>query len=105
MGVKFRVDDDGDPEIPPDYDALVLPGPEAVDLYLTIDPAAKTVLAEVKKTEDGETGHVATFSGMIPPRWIDRGEALAVGIISSRGDHGPRFAATWGLIEVFEGTP
>ena len=70
---------------------------------MTIDPEAKTVQAAFRETENGETGEVGTFpSRPIPARWIDGGEPLAVGIISSRGN-APRFAATWGGSEVFEG--
>jgi TIR domain len=101
--VKFRVEDGGEGTFSDNEKRLVLPGPDPVDLYLTIDPPAGTIGAEVWATADGETSRVARWND-IPASWIAVGETLAVGIISSRGD-AAQFTAVWGPIEVFEGNP
>lgn len=103
-GLKYRVEEMGVTTFT-DNRELVLPWPDTVDLYLTIDPAAETIQAEVQATQDGETTIVDTLPRRsIPASWISGAEPLAVGIIASRGDS-PQFRAVWGPIEVFEGNP
>ena len=103
-GLKYRVEEMGVTTFT-DNRELVLPGLETVDLYLTIDPAAETIQAEVQATQDGETTIVDTLPRRsIPASWISGAEPLAVGIIASRGGS-PQFRAVWGPIEVFEGNP
>jgi hypothetical protein len=91
-------------------DDIDLSGLEAVDLYLTIYPAAKIgpkIGAQVWETRDGERSHVPTpelTAHRFPPRWVDGHEALAVGIISTSGGADP-FAAIWRIVEVVKGGP
>ncbi len=81
--------------------ALELPGPEAVDLYLSVDPTAATVQASYTTTIAGVTSAPVELGAPIdvPSTWFTGATRPAVGIIAtSRG--APTFPATWGLIEV-----
>jgi TIR domain len=82
---------------------------EAVDLYLTVDPAAETVTASFTVTDGGETGdlvQVETESLPALGSWLgDEDRGLAVGVISTTGRDAPEFAARWDLIEVVPGSP
>lgn len=86
---------------PSTIDAVVFPGPQAVDLYLTIDPAALTVQASYAITTTSGVGP-RILLGMptsIAAEWLQGSTALAVGTISTtRG--APTFSATWDLIAV-----
>ncbi|MGB3681952.1 MAG: malectin domain-containing carbohydrate-binding protein [Rubrobacteraceae bacterium] len=81
-----------------------LPGPEAVDLFLTVDPAAGAVQASYSVTTDGVTGPRTKLGSpkAVPAGWLDGTNALAVGIIST-SNGGPAFSATWDSIEVIPG--
>lgn len=81
---------------------VALPGPDAIDLYLTIDPATATVQPSFTVTTAGATGARTTVGGPepVPASWISGASALAVGIISTSNGPAPPFAATWDLIEV-----
>lgn len=81
-----------------------LPGPDAVDLFLTVDPAAGTVQASYAVTRNGVTG-LRTKLGSpktVPAGWFGGTNALAVGVIST-SNGGPVFSATWDSIEVVPG--
>ena len=86
---------------------VTLPGPSAVDLYLTVDPVANTVRAAYTTTTNGATGPLTAVgsSTPIPAGWLtSSGAGLAVGIISTSAGAGP-FPATWDFIEVLDGVP
>ena len=78
-----------------------LPGPDAVDLFLTVDPDAKTVEPSYVVTTNGEPGPVQAIGGPepIPTGWFGGSTGLAVGIISTSVGPGPAFPATWEFIE------
>ena len=104
QGVELRGEADGKPlfgelkKLPP------LPGPEAVDLFLSVDPAAGTVTASFTVTEEGETGDPVRFGSRFVPvlgSWLGNPESgFAVGVISTTGRNGRPFNARWDLIEV-----
>jgi hypothetical protein len=81
-----------------------LPGPEAVDLYLEVDPDAGTVQPSYSVTASGSTGARVNVGGpvSVPSSWFT-GSALAVGIISTSAGPGPQFPATWDFIEATPG--
>jgi hypothetical protein len=77
---------------------LVMPGPDAVDLFLTVDPQAGTVQPSYMLSSDGAGDQRINVGGKIsvPTSWftaLDRG--LAVGIISTSNGPGAPFAASW----------
>ena len=85
--------------------ALAMPGPEAVDLYLTVDPQTNTVQPSYSVTNNGTEGPRTNLGDPepIPAGWVDGTKALAAGFIStSYGTEAP-FAATWDLFEVVPG--
>jgi hypothetical protein len=85
--------------------ALTLPGPDWVDLYLTVDPAAHTVQPAFIATIGGVAGTLTSLgpSQLIPAAWVSGTQGLAVGILStSRGPAAP-FAATWDFLKVRTG--
>jgi hypothetical protein len=87
--------------------AVAMPGPSAVDLYLTIDPAAATVQPRYAVTTGGVTGTRVDLGGPepIPVAWLaSAASGLAVGIISTSFGPAPEFPATWDLIEVTSDT-
>ena len=104
QGVEIRGEADGKPlfgelkKLPP------LPGPEAVDLFLSVDPVGETVTASFTVTEDGETGDPVRFGSRFVPvlgSWLGNPESgFAVGVISTTGRNGGPFNARWDLIEV-----
>jgi N-acetylneuraminic acid mutarotase len=86
-------------ELPPA--PVSMPGPGAVDLYLTVDPDAATVQASYTVTTGGST---TPRNGLgdavsIPTAWLTGSRGLAVGIISTSAG-APTFPATWDFIEV-----
>ena len=84
---------------------LALPGPEAVDLYLTVDPAAATVQAYYRVDTAGVSGPlVALGSSMaIPTAWLTNAtRGLALGVIATSSG-GPTFPATWSVLEATSG--
>jgi large repetitive protein len=85
--------------------SVKMPGPDYVDLYLAVDPAAGTVQPRYSVTTGCattcQTGPVTDLGTAvsIPPSWVSGTAGLAAGIIStSRG--APVFPATWEFIEV-----
>ncbi|MGR9088537.1 MAG: Kelch repeat-containing protein, partial [Gammaproteobacteria bacterium] len=85
-----------------DSAAETIPGPEAIDLYLTVDPAASTVQASYTKTVGGATSPLIDLGvpESIPSSWLTGLTKLAVGIISTSRGPGAPFPATWDFIEV-----
>ncbi len=81
---------------------VALPGPSAVDLYLTVDPAADTVQPSFTVTTAGVTGPRTTVGGpkSIPGSWLSGPSALAAGLISTSTGPAPPFAATWDFFEI-----
>jgi hypothetical protein len=80
-------------------------GPSYVDLYLTIDPIAKTVQPNYSITKDGKTSlrMLAGAPISIPGAWLDDvDQGLAVGIISTTEGTAPGFSATWDFLSVVE---
>jgi hypothetical protein len=79
-----------------------MPGPDAVDLYLAIDPAAGTVQPSYSVITNGVAGPRTNVGGTmsVPASWFGGTTGLAVGIISTSAGAGPEFPATWDSIEV-----
>ena len=84
---------------------VAMPGPEAVDLYLTVDPAARTVQPSYSVTSSGQTGPRQNLGDPepIPASWVDGTKALAAGFISTSIGTAPEFTANWDFIEVVPG--
>ena len=82
--------------------SVALPGPDAVELYLTVDPVAGTVQPGYAVTSNGVTSPPSNVGAPlpIPAAWLQGGRGLAVGIISTSSGPGPEFPATWDLVEV-----
>ncbi len=82
-----------------------LPGPDTVDLFLTVDPDAKTVQPSYVVTTNGVSDQRKTLGGPepIPAGWFGGSTGFAVGIISTSSGPGPVFPATWEFIEVTAG--
>jgi len=90
----------------PSSSNLTLPGPDGVDLYLTVDVAAATVQPSYAVINNGISGPVTNVGPAlaIPSAWLGGTSAgLAVGIISTSAGPAPEFPATWDLIEVTSG--
>ena len=90
----------------PSSSNVALPGPDAVDLYLTVDVAAATVQPSYAVINNGVSGPVTNVGGplAIPSGWLGgTSTGLAVGIISTSAGPAPEFPATWDLIEVTSG--
>jgi len=88
------------------YPTVPMPGPAAVDLYLTVDPKAKTVQASYAVTAaNGVRGQRVQIGGPapVPADWLDGPEALAFGFISRSASSTDKFSATWEFVEVVRG--
>jgi hypothetical protein len=85
--------------------AVAMPGPNSVDLYLTINPATDQVQASYAVTTGGVLGPRTNLGTPIsvPAAWLNGSSALAVGMISTSAGGTP-FPATWDLIEAVNGT-
>ncbi len=81
-------------------------GSDYVDLYLTVDPAASSVVASYAITMDGVPSP-RTMAGQpttIPADWLsDTTNGPAIGVISTSNGADP-FPASWGFVDVYEGT-
>ena len=85
--------------------ALPLPGPEAVDLYLTVDPSSATAQASYRVTIAGTTGPLITVGAPMnfPTAWLTNAtRGLALGVIATSAG-GPPFPATWSVLEATSG--
>jgi len=83
-------------------EAVGLPGPEAIDLFLTVDPDLATVQASYALVS-GETVGPRTNVGQpqpIPAGWLRGSMGLAVGILSTSDPTAPPVAATWDFLLV-----
>ena len=84
-----------------------LPGPDAVDLYLTVDPASATARGSYRVTTSGVAGALVQLGSAvsIPSGWVtDPARGLALGILATSSG-GPVFPATWDLLEATLGAP
>jgi hypothetical protein len=105
-GVQFVEEVGGAPVADP-VAPLLLPGPDFVDLYLTVDPAASTVLVSYRVTTNGITDPLVTLGSAhsIPASWCTSATpGLAIGIIATSAG-GPTFPATWSILEATTGAP
>jgi hypothetical protein len=82
-----------------------LPGPDTVDLFLTVDPVAKTVQPSYAVTSNGVTGQRKALGdpATVPAGWFGGSTGFAVGILSTSSGPGPEFPATWEFIKVTAG--
>jgi len=82
---------------------LSLPGPDFVDLFLTIDPVNLTAQASYSTTTDGVHTDRINIGGpvTIPSDWIkNTTRGLAVGIISTSTGPADPIPATWDHVKV-----
>ena len=100
-GIEFAKEVSGNFAKRPRAD-VAMPGPDAVDLFLTVDPVANTVQPGYMVTTDGGAGQAQALGGPepIPAGWLSGSSGFAVGIISTSAGYGPVFPATWEFIEV-----
>ena len=86
---------------------VAMPGPDSVDLFLTVDPASSTVRPRFRVTTGGVAGPITDLGPIktIPTAWLaSTTQGLAVGVISTSSGGTP-FSATWDLIEAVPGNP
>jgi hypothetical protein len=86
---------------------VAMPGPDSVDLYLTVAPASRTVQPRYRVTTRGVAGPLTVLGSVktIPAAWLaSTTRGLAVGVISTSSG-GATFPATWDLIEAVPGNP
>lgn len=83
--------------------AVTLPGPDAVDLYLTVNPGAATVQPSYRITAGGSAGPITAIGPpvAIPTSWVTG--SMAIGIISTSNGPGSPFPATWDFIQAMPG--
>jgi hypothetical protein len=90
------------------FPTVDMPGPDSVDLYLTVAPSLSAVQAYYRVNDNGTTGPLTAVGSTvsIPSSWLTNSSAgLAVGIISTSRGNAPSFPATWDFIEARLGTP
>jgi hypothetical protein len=90
------------------FPTVDMPGPDSVDLYLTVAPSLSAVQAYYRVNDNGVTGPLTPVGSTvsIPSSWLTNSSAgLAVGIISTSRGNAPSFPATWDFIEARLGTP
>lgn len=82
-----------------------LPGPQAIDLYLSVDPAVDTVQPAYAVTSGGVTGPITLLGGLeaVPAGWLAGPYGLAIGILSTSTGPAPPFPATWDFIKARPG--
>jgi hypothetical protein len=104
-GVQFVEEVNGVPTAAPVV-PLALPGPDSVDLYLTVDPTAATVAVSYRVTSNGSSGPlIALGMHAIPPSWCSNlTSGLAIGVIATSAG-APTFPATWSVLEATWGSP
>ncbi|MEX2274651.1 MAG: hypothetical protein WEA10_03660 [Actinomycetota bacterium] len=76
---------------------FVLPGPEAVDLILEVDPAASTVQPRYASVNAGAAGPAIALGPpvSVPAGWIAATAGLAVGVTATSEGPAPTFPAVW----------
>ncbi|MGI9455318.1 MAG: malectin domain-containing carbohydrate-binding protein, partial [Aeoliella sp.] len=80
-------------------DVVSLPGPGAIDLYLTIDVSASSVQASYEIDGGGRIN--LGLPVLVPSIWLtNASQGMAAGIISTSHGSAPPIPATWDLIEV-----
>jgi hypothetical protein len=87
---------------------VAMPGPDYVDLYLTVDPGDATVQARYAVTTGGVTAATVSLGApqAVPSSWFTSATTgLAVGIISTSRGAAPAFPATWDFVRVESGGP
>jgi len=88
-------------------DRVRMPGPDFVDLFLTVRPSRDKVKAAYQVTTGAgvtkDKVKLGTFN--VPAGWTGGSKALAVGIISTSRGPGDPFPATWDFIRVYDGVP
>ena len=87
--------------------AVPLPGPDAIELSLLVDPVDATVLPRYRVTSAGVAGPLVELGTTVqlPLGWFDPGNtALAAGLISTSSG-GTEFPATWEFLEVVKELP
>ena len=79
---------------------LALPGPDAVELYLEVDPATSTVQPAMQVVTGGVTGPRQTIGGplAVPASWLDGHAGVAVGLLGS-SPAGAVLSGTWDMLE------
>ena len=85
---------------------VAMPGPEAVDLAITIDRATASAQASYGVTTGGVHGGVTLLGApvLIPSSWLnDPASGLAVGILSTSRGPADVFPATWDFVEISNG--
>jgi hypothetical protein len=86
--------------------ALTLPGPDAVDLYLTVNPQQLTVQASYRVTRNSSSGPLKAVGApvSVPSSWMTSAtNGLAVGTVATSAGGSP-FPATWTVLDVKAGT-
>ena len=103
-GVQFGKEDGG-PLVTRPASPVTLPGPDWIDLYLTIDPVALTVTPQFIVTTGNVAGPVESLGGpaTIPASWLAGPQGLAVGLISTSRGAAPPFPVTWDFLKVRSG--
>jgi hypothetical protein len=103
-GIQFVKEIGGVPTSAP-VAPVAMPGPDSVDLYLTVDPVAGTVQPSYRVTTGG-TSQPTTIVGpptAIPAPWLNTStRGLALGIIATSSGGAP-FPATWDILEATQG--
>ncbi|MFU8833004.1 MAG: choice-of-anchor D domain-containing protein, partial [Wenzhouxiangella sp.] len=103
-GIKFAREIQG--EFDGQQAGAAILGADFVDLYLVVNPATATVEASYVIVRDGirDPRTVVGEAIQMPSDWLsDAINGLAVGIISTTGGAAV-FPASWGFVEVYEGT-
>jgi hypothetical protein len=79
---------------------LALPGPEAVELYLEVNPTTSTVQPAMQVVTGGVTGTRRTIGSPlgVPASWLDGHAGLAVGILGT-SPAGAVLSGTWDMLE------
>jgi N-acetylneuraminic acid mutarotase len=79
---------------------LAMPGPEALDLFLTVDPATGAVVAAFEATAGGTTSPRTTVgTTVVPTSWMAPA-GLAVGIIGTSGNASVPLTGSWSFLTI-----
>ncbi len=86
---------------PEHWDGSELLGAASIELFLQLDPHSGAVQPQLS-LDGGITLHSLGTSWVVPPAWLspDDNRGLAIGAISSSGQSGQSFGATWGHFRV-----